>query len=83
MTAPAPTLDADLVAGLKRLKMTKIRAIAPELLQTARIQRWKPEDLLRTLIAAEIEAREASKARAARARAICSWPPAKPPSPPG
>ena len=63
MTAPAPALDADLVAGLKRLKLAKIRAIAPEVLQAARIQRWKPEDLLRTLIDAEIEAREASNAR--------------------
>jgi DNA replication protein DnaC len=64
MTATAPALDADLVAGLKRLKLARIRAIAPEILQTARIQRWKPEDLLRTLIEAEIAAREASNARA-------------------
>jgi DNA replication protein DnaC len=64
MTAPAPALDADLVAGLKRLKLAKIRAIAPDVLQAARIQRWKPEDLLRTLIEAEIQAREASNARA-------------------
>lgn len=64
MTAPAPPLEADLIAGLKRLKLAKIRAIAPEVLQAARIQRLKPEDLLRTLIAAEIEAREASNARA-------------------
>lgn len=64
MTAPASALDADLVAGLKRLKLAKIRAIAPEVLQSARIQRWKPEDLLRTLIEAEIEARDASNARA-------------------
>ena len=63
MTAPASALDADLVAGLKRLKLAKIRAIAPETLQAARTQRWKPEDLLRTLIEAEIEAREASNAR--------------------
>jgi DNA replication protein DnaC len=64
MTAPAPALDADLVAGLKRLKLAKIRAIAPEILLVAKTQRWKPEDLLRTLIDAEIEAREASNARA-------------------
>jgi DNA replication protein DnaC len=63
VTATAPALDADLVAGLKRLKLAKIRAIAPEILLTARTQRWKPEDLLRTLIEAEIAAREASNAR--------------------
>lgn len=64
MTASAPPLDADLVAGLKRLKLATIRAIAPEILLTAKTQRWKPEDLLRTLIEAEIAAREASNARA-------------------
>ena len=46
MTATAPALDADLVVGLKRLKLATIRAIAPEVLLTARTQRWKPEDLL-------------------------------------
>jgi DNA replication protein DnaC len=57
-------LDADLVAGLKRLKLAKVRAIAPEVLQTARTQRWKPEEVLRTLIDAEIAARDESNARA-------------------
>ena len=64
MTATAPELDADLVAGLKRLKLAKVRAIAPEVLQTAKTQRWKPEEVLRTLIAAEIAARDESNARA-------------------
>lgn len=64
MTATAPALDADLVAGLKRLKLAKVRAIAPEVLQTAKTQRWKPEEVLRTLIAAEISARDESNARA-------------------
>ena len=35
----------------------------PELLLTARTQRWAPEELLRTLIEAEISARDASNAR--------------------
>jgi DNA replication protein DnaC len=64
MTTTAPPLDADLVAGLKRLKLAKVRAIAPEVLQTARTQRWKPEEVLRTLIDAEIAARDESNARA-------------------
>jgi hypothetical protein len=63
-------LDADLVAGLKRLKLAKVRAIAPEVLQTAKTQRWKPEEVLRTLIDAEIAARDESNARA-RLRAWC------------
>jgi DNA replication protein DnaC len=64
MTGPAPTLDADLVAGLKRLKLAKIRAIAADILQTAKTQRWAPEEVLRTLVEAEIAARDASNTRA-------------------
>ena len=64
MSAPAPSLDPDLHAGLKRLKLAKIRAIAPEVLITAKTQRWAPELLLRTLVEAEIAARDDSNARA-------------------
>jgi DNA replication protein DnaC len=62
--AKAPVLAPDLVAGLKRLKLAKVRALAPEVLQTAKTQRWTPEELLRTLVEAEIAARDASNARA-------------------
>jgi IstB-like ATP binding protein len=55
-------LPADLEAGLRRLKLARIRALAPELLATAKIQRWTPEEVLRTLIEAEITARDASNA---------------------
>jgi DNA replication protein DnaC len=61
--APAP-LAPDLVAGLRRLKLAAIRQLAPELLITAKTQRWAPEELLRTLIEAEITARDASNAAA-------------------
>ena len=61
-TAPPP-LAADLNAGLKRLKMAAMRRLAPELLITAKTQRWSPEEFLRTLIDAEITAREESNAR--------------------
>lgn len=40
MSAPAPPLASDLIAGLKRLKLAKVRAIAPEVLQAAKVQRW-------------------------------------------
>jgi DNA replication protein DnaC len=63
MTAAAPPLAPDLVAGLRRLKLAAIRQLAPELLITAKTQRWAPEELLRTLVEAEITAREASNAR--------------------
>jgi len=61
-TAPPP-LAADLNAGLRRLKLAAIRRLAPELLVTARTQRWDPEEFLRTLIEAEITARDESNAR--------------------
>jgi DNA replication protein DnaC len=64
MSAEAPPLPADLVAGLKRLKLAAMRALAPELLVVAKTQRWKPEEFLRTLVEAEIAARDASNARA-------------------
>jgi DNA replication protein DnaC len=58
-----PPLPADLAAGLKRLKLAAMRSLAPELLVTATTQRWKPEELLRTLIEAEIASRDASNTR--------------------
>ena len=63
MTAAAPPLAADLADGLRRLKLAAMRRLAPELLVTARTQRWAPEELLRTLVEAEISARDASNAR--------------------
>ena len=64
MSAPAQPLAPDLVAGLKRLKLAKVRAMAPEFLQAAKVQRWSPEELLRTLVEDEIAARDESNARA-------------------
>ena len=60
MTGQAPVLAPDLVDGLRRLKLAAMRQLAPELLRTAKTQRWTPEELLRTLIEAEITARDAS-----------------------
>jgi len=63
MSTTAPALAADLTEGLRRLKLATIRQLAPELLLTAKTQRWNPEEFLRTLIEAEIAARDASNAR--------------------
>lgn len=60
MSTSAPPLAPDLVAGLRRLKLARVRRIAPEVCQTAKTQRWSPEDLLRTLIEAELAARDQS-----------------------
>jgi hypothetical protein len=56
--ASAPALAPDLVQGLRRLKLARIRRIAPEVCQAAKTQRWAPEELLRTLVEAEIAARD-------------------------
>lgn len=68
MSAAAAPLAVDLEAALKRLKLRRLREIAPEVLQAARLQRWAPEELLRALIEAEIRARdEANRQRRLRA----------------
>ena len=61
-TAPAP-LSTDLEHGLRRLKLASMRRVAPEMLVTAKTQRWTPEELLRALVEAEITARDASNTR--------------------
>ena len=63
MNMAPPALAPDLVDGLRRLKLAAMRQLAPELLRTAKTQRWAPEELLRTLVEAEIAARDASNAR--------------------
>jgi len=68
VSAPAPPLAPDLVAGLKRLKLRRIREIAPETLLAAKTQRWAPEELLRTFVEAEMAARDEANV-AARLRA--------------
>ena len=63
MTALPPALPADLDAGLRRLRLGAMRRMSPELLLTAKTQRWAPEEFLRTLVDAEIASRDASNAR--------------------
>jgi DNA replication protein DnaC len=58
VSAAAPPLALDLVEGLRRLRLATMREQAAEVLQTARTQRWAAEDVLRTLVAAEIAARD-------------------------
>ena len=63
MSTTPPPLAADLNAGFRRLKLAAMRRLAPELLVTAKTQRWNPEEFLRTLIEAEITSRDESNAR--------------------
>ncbi len=63
MNTTPPALPADLESGLRRLRLGAMRRLAPELLVVAKTQRWKPEELLRTLVEAEIASRDASNAQ--------------------
>jgi len=61
VTATTPgALPADIENGLRRLKLGTMRRLAPELLVTAKTQRWTPEEVLRTLLEAELTSRDAS-----------------------
>jgi len=60
VSAPAPALPADLESGLRRLRLSAMRKLSPELLVSAKTQRWSPEEFLRTLVEAEIASREAA-----------------------
>ena len=61
MTTPTPLpppLDADLEQLLRRMRLPHIRRTAPEVLATARAQRWEPAEVLRALLVEEIAGRE-------------------------
>ncbi len=72
MTIPAPAAPAlpdDLEAVLRRLRLPHVRRVAPEVLATARSQRWEPAEVLRALLAAELTGRDTSAAATRRAAA--------------
>lgn len=58
--SPPELLDDALLGGLRRLKLRRIRQLAPELCVTARTQRWRPEEFLRVLVSEECAARDES-----------------------
>jgi DNA replication protein DnaC len=63
-----PALPVELTAVLARLRLPYIRRAAPEVLATARAQRWDPAETLRVLLAEEAAGRdEATKAMRRRA----------------
>ena len=72
MTAavPAPPpLDAGLDQLLRRMRLPHMRRIAPEVLATAKAQRWDPAEVLRALLTEEVAGRDRSSLATRRARA--------------
>src|SRR4051812_50063373 len=62
----APELPEELVVVLKRMRLPYLRSIAPEVLATARAQRWDPAEVLRVLLEEEIRGRDEATRRMRR-----------------
>ena len=62
----APDLPEELLAVLKRMRLPYLRNAAPEILATARAQRWDPAEVLRVLISEEIRGRDDATRRMRR-----------------
>jgi DNA replication protein DnaC len=67
MKAPAaPPIPEELNIVLRRMRLPYVRAAAPEVLATARAQRWDPAEVLRVLLVEEIAGRDAATRRQRR-----------------
>jgi DNA replication protein DnaC len=64
-----PPLPEDLEALLRRLRLPHIRRHAPEVVATAKAQRWEPVEVLRALLKEESAGRERSALATRRATA--------------
>src|SRR5918995_496976 len=60
----------EVVDLLRTLRLPHMRAAAPELLATAKAQRWEPAEAMRALLAEELAGRQASSIRARRKAAV-------------
>ncbi len=56
----APALPTEVEQLLRRMRLPHIRRVAPEVIATARAQRWEPVEVLRVLLAEEVAGRERS-----------------------
>lgn len=65
----APPLPPDLEALARRLRLPHIRRHAPDVLATAKAQRWDPAEVLRALLVEEAAGRERSALATRRAAA--------------
>lgn len=65
----APALPEDVEQLLRRLRLPHIRRHAPEVVATAKAQRWEPVEVLRALLSEEAAGRERSALATRRAAA--------------
>jgi DNA replication protein DnaC len=65
-TPTAPGLPAELETLLRRMRLPYLRAAAPDVLATARSQRWDPAEVLRVLVQEEVIGRDAATRRMRR-----------------
>jgi DNA replication protein DnaC len=68
-TPGAPPLDSELERLLRRMRLPYIRRAAPQILATAKAQRWDPAEVLKALLAEEVAGRDRSALATRRARA--------------
>ncbi len=68
-SAPSGQALEEMLRLARRLRMPYLRAHAPEVLATARAQRWDPAEALRVLLAEEIAGRDQATIRARRKKA--------------
>jgi DNA replication protein DnaC len=67
MTGPAaPPVPAELEALMRRMRLPYLRKAAPDVLATARAQRWDPAEVLRVLLAEEVTGRDTATRRMRR-----------------
>jgi DNA replication protein DnaC len=59
-TPEPPPLPDELESLLRRLRLPHIRRTAPEVIATARAQRWEPTEILKALFTEELSGRERS-----------------------
>ena len=62
----APALPDELQVVPRRMRLPYVRAAAPEVLATAKAQRWEPAEVLRVLLLEEIRGRDAATQRMRR-----------------
>lgn len=68
-TPAAPPLPEELDPILRRMRLPYLRKAAPDVLATARAQRWDPAEVLRVLLHEEVVGRDAATRRMRRKQA--------------